>query len=201
MENDICLDFIIELIKVHKTEADTVCSGDTRIRGTHYLLGQIIRQYAIPDANHYVSVAAMKLWSELSDENIWNYVYTNTFVCKKDVSLPKYVGSEKKPRETANYSAGDKIQFKSVFHDEHIISVQEILRQLDAIPASELNHENVKRILDSIVICRILKSEDKNLPHVRKPTFEENYELIYKTNGVELINDADSYSKRTRKDL
>lgn len=35
----------------------------------------------------------------------------------------------------------------------------------------KINYENVKKILDSIVVCRILKAEDKQLKHKRYPTF------------------------------
>ena len=143
--------------------------------GAHYLLGQVIRQYAIPDANHYISEAAGKLWVSISDDNIWNYVYVDKFEIKCDYVLPRYVGSEKDPREKEkSYQKGDKVKFNSVFHDEHIISIKEIINQLDSIPKDELNYDNVKSILDKMTICRILKKEDKTLPHKRFDNFDDN---------------------------
>lgn len=201
MATDICLDMIISLIKAHKTEENTVSSGTSSIRGAHYLLGQLIRQYAIPDENHYISEDAKKLWSEISDDNIWNYVYTNKFELKADHKLPHFVGAEKHPRTQAVHKKGEKIEFKSVFHDEHIISIKEIIRQLDDIPDSNLNYVNVKKILDSIVICRILKEQDKLLDRKRYPTFKENYDKVYKPQGVILVKASKEYSKRIRKDL
>ena len=200
MQNDICLDFIIALIKVHKTERNSVVDGTSCIRGAHYLLGQIVRQYAIPEKNYYISKKAKALWDQISDENIWNYVYTDKFLMKQDYKLPRYVGAEKTPRETKVFKKGEKVEFKSVFHDEHIISIKEILNQLDEIPKNDLNHDSVKKILDSIVICRILKEEDKNLARKRYNTFKENYEKVYKPQGVVLINAANEYSKRHRID-
>ena len=191
MERDVCLDMIISLIQAHET-----C-----LRAAHYLLGQIVRQYSIPAENRYISSAAKALWEKLSDENIWEYVYVDKFVCKRDCVLPRFVGAEKKARETKAYKKGDKIEFKSVFHDEHIISVQVILQQLYALKGKDLNYENVRKILDSIVICRILKEEDKRLPHKRYATFEENYEEIYKKNQVFLECAAAEYLKKNRKDF
>ena len=202
MERDVCLDMIISLIQAHETGEDSVVSGPTCLRAAHYLLGQIVRQYSIPAENRYISSAAKALWEKLSDENIWEYVYVDKFVCKRDCVLPRFVGAEKEAREkTKAYKKGDKIEFKSVFHDEHIISVQVILQQLYALKGKDLNYENVRKILDSIVICRILKEEDKRLSHKRYATFEENYEEIYKPNQVFLESASAEYLKKKRKDF
>lgn len=200
METDICLDMIISLVKAHKTN-NTLSSGTTSIRGSHYLLGQIIRQYAIPEENHYISKEAKKLWSELSDDNIWNYVYTNKFELKADHELSHFVGAEKTPRPSVKHKKGEKIEFRSIFHDEHIISIEVITKRLYGLSDAELNYENVKKILDSIVVCRILKEEDKKLERKRYPTFKENYDKVYKTEGVLLEKASKEYSKRIRKDL
>ncbi len=201
MCKDVCLDMIISLIKGHKQGHNSVLSGSSRIRGAHYLLGQVVRQYGIPDNNHYISKEAKLLWNKLSDDNIWNYTYTNPVVLKDDITLPKYVGAEKKPRENRAYRKGDRLEFNSVFHDEHIISIKEIIRQLDSIPDEALDYDHVKRVLDSIVICRILKEEDKKLQRRRFATFEDNYNRIYVQKNVILENDAEEYVKRSRIDL
>lgn len=201
MRKDICLDMIICLLKAHRTEENAIYSDSSCIRGAHYLLGQVVRQYAIPEENYYISEKANNLWKKISNDNIWNYVYTNKFVITDKCSLPKYVGAEKNPREIKEYQKGEKIEFNSVFHDEHIISIEVIIKQLDAIPKEKLDYDSVKKILDSIVICRILKEEDKKLQHKRFDTFKENFEKIYEPNGIILQNAREEYMKRNRKDI
>lgn len=200
MATDICLDMIISLIKAQKTD-NTLSSGKSSIRGAHYLLGQIIRQYVIPDKNHYISKEAKKLWSELSDDNIWNYIYTNPFELKADHELSHFVGAEKTPRPSVKHKKGEKIEFRSVFHDEHIISIEVITKRLCNLSDAELNYEKVKEILDSIVICRILKEEDKKLPRKRYQTFEDNRDKVYKPQGVIIEEAYEEYKNRTRKDI
>lgn len=200
MKNDICLDMIISLLKGIKQGHNSVISGSSRIRNAGYLLGQMVRQYAIPNENHWISKEAKQLWARISDDNIWNYTYTNRFTVKADIILPKYVGAEGRPRGEIQYKKGEKVEFKSIFHDEHIISIEVIIKQLKDVPEEELSYNKVKSILDSIVVCRILKEEDKKLQRKRYATFDENYERIYKPNEVICENAADEYSKRKNKD-
>lgn len=197
MARDICLDIIISLIKADKTEEKVLYGSECSIKGVHYLLGQVIRQYSIPNNNYYISEAAKKLWKNISDDNIWNYVYKDRFELKCNYKLPKYVGANKTPEEV-EYNKGTKVEFRSIFHDEHIIPICKIIDQLEAIDIKDLNYEKVKGILDRIVICRVLKSEDRKLPsspNKRFSTAEKNIENVYKPLGINPIPAFEDYSK------
>ena len=78
MENNVVLDIIIEFVKAvkgAKKEIASVVNGkEYKIKAAGYLLGQIIRQYNIPEDHYYISVAAENKWNELSNKNIWDFI-------------------------------------------------------------------------------------------------------------------------------
>lgn len=152
-----------------------------------YITGQLVRDVILPDENYYVSEKAKELWESMSDDNIFDVMFTQTFKVKRDVDLPQYVGSAKEPREIKHFSAGKSVQYRSVFHDEHIVPVVHVVDKLYDLSLEELTPENVEKILLTLVICKILKEEDRKLPRKRFETFQENYDKVYKPNGITLI--------------
>ena len=94
---------IIEFVKAVKSakkekEIVSVINGkEYKIKAAGYLLGQIVRQYNIPEDHYYISVAAENKWKELSNENIWDFVYRDSITCTSEVpvSVKKYKNQEK----------------------------------------------------------------------------------------------------------
>ena len=103
MENNVVLDIIIEFVKAVKSakkekEVVSVINGkEYKIKAAGYLLGQIVRQYNIPEDHYYISVAAENKWKELSNENIWDFVYRDSITCTSEVPIcvEKYKNNEK----------------------------------------------------------------------------------------------------------
>ena len=170
---NIVLDIIIEFVKGLKSKDGAI---ETNVNGKgyyihscKYLLNQILRQWHTPKERYYVSKRAMELWKKLSNDDIGNYYYNNKVTCEFDepVEVCIYKGSSNNFVKHV-LKKGDKFQFNSVFHEEHIVPISVIMEQLCNL--QELNYKNVEEILNKISICRILKEEDKvlNANHSKK---------------------------------
>ena len=189
MENNVVLDIIIEFVKAvkgAKKEIVSVVNGkEYKIKAAGYLLGQIIRQYNIPEDHYYISVAAENKWKELSNENIWDFVYRDSITCTSEVpvSVKKYKNNEKDPTKDV-IKNGENFIFRDIFHDEHIIPIRVIIENL--LKLDTLTYENVEKILNQIYICRILKSEDRNIkPKSNRPfDFEIVKKQIYEPQNI-----------------
>lgn len=178
MEKNTVLDIIIEFVSAVKSsnEITSVVDGqEYKIKAAGYLLGQIIRQYNIPEDHYYISVAAEKKWNELSNKNIWDFVYRYSITCTSEVpvSVKKYKNNEKEPTKDV-IKNGENFIFRDIFHDEHIIPVKVIVEKL--IHLEELTYENVEKILDNIYICRILKEEDRKIKEKSNRPFD--FEIV-----------------------
>ena len=153
MENNVVLDIIIEFVKAvkgAKKEIVSVVNGkEYKIKAAGYLLGQIIRQYNIPEDHYYISVAAENKWKELSNENIWDFVYRDSITCTSEVPIcvEKYKNNEKTATK-AEIIKGQNFIFRDIFHDEHIIPIRIIIENL--INLEELCYQSVEKVLSNI---------------------------------------------------
>ncbi len=190
MEKNVVLDLIIEFVKAVNTKNKIVSKNDNKehiIGNTKYLLGQIIRQYEIAEDHYYISSAAEDLWRKLSTEDIWKYKYRASVKCSsiEPVCVKKYKNNENNSTEE-EVKNGEKFIFRDVFHDEHIIPIKVIIDKL--MNLKELTYPNVEAVLDQIFVCRILKSEDREIPQKSKRPFdfERIRKKIYADCGIEL---------------
>ena len=163
--------------------------GGRIIWGVDYLLGQTLRQIDVPKDRKHLSNAAKEKWIELGlkEDDIWNYNYQDQVSCNlsKTVVVDEYVGASKIPKKPQTELIGDcEFKFKNVFHDEHIVPINDILEELFKIPKEQLSHDIISEYLDKIHVCRILKSEDRKIHpkynRGRDLDFKRIYEEIYK---------------------
>ncbi len=128
--------------------------------GVSYLLNQTIRQLWLPKEHYLVSVKAQDLWDRITDGDIRDYFYRDRVKVKCDSKLPYYIGNAKKPSEYWTYKKGKTFSYRSVFHDEHIVPVDTIVKEL--LNLETITPETVKSVLDKIYICKMLKEEDRS---------------------------------------
>ena len=194
MGSDQVRDIIIPLIKASKekgTKNDKHIKGDgIEIINCSYLLNQLLRNILIPEENYHISKAADKLWKSLTSSDIKDYGYDETFICDMISDfreLPFYKGNENNP-EMRTVTKDTKIKYNNVFHNEHVIPIKIIIRQLQACDLDD--YDAVKKILNSIHICRITKEEDKKLKQKsnREGGFDDIVKGLYKNNGIELVD-------------
>lgn len=171
--------------------------GGRIIWGVDYLLGQIFRQIDVPKERKHLSIGAINKWKELgfNEEDIWKYNYQVLVSCNlsKKVVIEEYIGSSSKPKEPKTELTGNcKFKFRNVFHDEHIVPINDILEELFKISKEQLTYEKISEYLDKIHICRMLKSEDRNIhPKYNRGCdldFKRVYDEIYKKCGVTILD-------------
>lgn len=159
MENEI-LDIIISLINGVKAGGHIESDGQI-LWGSKYLLNQTIRQYSQPNDHYFISEKALDLWNKITSEDIMSKYYRDRVILDKTdgtITLKCYKGNSKHFTEwTPN--KGDGLTYRDVFHDEHIVPVKMIIKELIAL--EHPNYENVKEILGKIRVCKMLKEEDK----------------------------------------
>ena len=169
-----------------------------------YLLGQILRQ--IPVTKKYVSNAAQELWNQLTDEDIWKYNYQDKVqvpVKNQKTIVYRYSGAS---NNASVGSVGKDFIFRDVFHDEHIIPIAVIIKELLNLKNSEITPEKVAEIIDKICICRITKEEDRKIKprYKRSPKLSEAYETAYKPKKViitSLENELKNQKEKNNEDL
>ena len=164
--------------------------GVNRLWGAKYLLGQILRQYRIKEDHIFISVAADKLWREITDgkEKIENYHYTMDVPVHKECKLNLYKGAAKEPFEKEKaFAPTNTFQYRQVFHDEHVIPIEDVIQKL--ISLETLNYENVQNILNNIYMCRMLKSENIGLSHKGRPwSVVDTIRTIYHEKNIEIVD-------------
>lgn len=193
MENNIVIDIIIVFVKALKSNA--VIFNDNykqyKIHSPKYLLNQILRQYEIADDHYLLSKKAEQLWEKITNEDIKNYHYRNTVFCENDEPIKvKIFKNNSNIFEEKILNKKDKFVYNDIFHNEHIIPIEIIIEQLTLLEnQNKLNYENVKNVLDSIYVCRMLKEEDRRIKYKYKRPFNLNYILdnIYKEAGIEIF--------------
>ena len=183
MEQNRIFDIIINLligIKNHDRLTETTDSGEVlTVTQCKYLLNQTIRQYQIPKDHYFVSEAALELWRKIRRDSIFNYTYRDSVVKTIDepVWIDKFNGSRKEPYQSLYLNRGESFTFNDVFTDEHIVTVSDIIKELKALPSYD--YTEIKKVLDKIYICKVLKEEDHNIKN--KHTRPTDYQLVINT--------------------
>ena len=170
--NDTVLDMIILYVRAIKENRGVIIGksdGKTiEIHNAKYLLNQTIRQVGIPKDKYMISEAAQNKWAEITDESIEKYFYQEKVVCTNDgpITIDLYRGNEKESHTTRELKKGDSFNYREVFSNEHMIPVSMLIDKL--ISFDDLSYKNILETLDSIHICRLLKSEDKRIKRKSK---------------------------------
>lgn len=187
MDQNRVLDLIIFWIKGIKNNfilSDKFEDENLSIGNCGYLLGQTLRQYAVPEDHYFVSDEAYKLWLKIRTDSIFNYTYRDKIVKNNDdvVFIDKYKGSERKPyQENVQLSIGDSFIFNDVFTDEHVVPINIIIKEL--ISLQIYDYPSVKNILDKIYICKMLKGEDYRIAKRSKRSI--NYEEVINNDYID----------------
>jgi hypothetical protein len=194
MGDNIVLDLIIAFIKGKKASDKNVTYLDKEkeytIHNADYLLPQIIRHYNVPPNRYRLSKKAKEKWTELTlyGENINNYYHRESIECKNNgITVKMYKGAEHEGI-TKVLNKGDKFTYNDVFHNEHMIPINKIIKKLEELP--ELTYDSVSDILDKIWVCRILKEEDRAIESKysinRSMDIDEVIKTAYK--DIELVD-------------
>ena len=156
--------------------------------GADYLLGQVVRQYYIDESRYYISQKAKSLWDSISRDDIWKYSYRDIVKCQNrdGIEVKEYVGASSR-FTTRILEEGTTFVFNNVFHDEHIVPICAIVKELQTL--SNPNYENVSAVLEKLCVCRMLKEEDRSIAarYKRPNSFDEIIDTIYKKSNIELI--------------
>ena len=151
-----------------------------KLWNTHYLLGQVLRQYDIPMERCFVSNEAKNLWKKLGiKDDINSFFWKEKLNCNCEKVLVKcYVGSNNK-YENKEISTNTYLEYRSVFHNEHIIPIDTIKEKLEKLAIEDnLDDDKIEEILNMICICRITKEEDRNI--IKKYNRPDNLLTCYK---------------------
>ena len=162
-----------------------------RLWNTHYLLGQVLRQYDVPLERNYVSKKAKELWHKLGiKEDINNFFWKENLDCNcENVVVKCYTGASNKYEEKT-VSLGTKLEYRSVFHNEHIIPIDLIREELERLAdENNLTDEKIEELLNKICICRITKEEDRSIKYKYKRSLDLRtcYNEVYKKTNNEPI--------------
>ena len=186
--NKAIINSILCLLEAHRAISSNPNHNESDLKSLRYLIGQTIRQYDIPAENRHVSVEAKKRWEELTSKCIEDFHYRDLVVCDK-LSKPfhylAYKGASKEGDER-ELPKGETFHFRDMFHEEHIIPVSLILKELTGMQNPRA--ESVEQCLNSMHICVLLKEEDRKLPRTQKRTlsFEENVKNVYGASEITL---------------
>ena len=195
------LDIIIALVKAIKETKEPdekncryyLEDGKNRLWGAKYLLNQVLRQYRIKDDHIFISIAADKLWKEITDGKveIKNYNYTMQIPVHKECTLDLYKGAANIPfKKAKTLKPSDKFQYRQVFHDEHVIPIADIIENL--IKLDDFHYDSVQKILNNIYMCRMLKTENIQLNKGNRNKRDWNViktveEIYKKLHGIEIV--------------
>lgn len=190
MKNEAIIKSIITLLDAYnKTLSDKSNQGKRNSNSLKYLINQSIRQYDIPSDNWHVSKAAITLWEDLTNSKIEDYHYNDKVICdkqKKTKSIKLYKGANGKGTYK-KLSLGDSFKFNAIFHEDHVIPVSLILKEI--VNSKSINYSSIKENLEKMHICVILKEEDRKLGRTKERYLDYNktIEDVYNKNGVELF--------------
>lgn len=146
-KSNIVLDLIINFVKAINIGVFYDKNKSYKINSPKYLLNQILRQIDIPENNYYISQKAKQKWAELSKDDIKNYTYQKIAYCDNEnfVNVKCYKNN-RKSFEEKKLTKGEKFIYKDIFHDEHIIPIDVIIKQLCNLEYNnKLNYNNVKK--------------------------------------------------------
>ena len=182
------LNLIINFVKA--INEGTFKDNNYQINSPRYLLNQILRQIQLPESNYFISERAKQKWLELSKENIKNYYYQKHVLCENNnpviVKCFKSNSNNFAKKELVN---GNKFVYKDVFHDEHMIPIDIIIKKLcEFYLSGQLNYNNVEQTINNIYICKMLKEEDRNIKIKYNRPFELDKVIqnIYLPAGIKI---------------
>ncbi len=188
MEHNIVIQLIIELVKASKAGNCYEENGE-RLYNPSYLLNQTLRQYGLQKEQYFISEKAGALWKVLTTQDIMKFSYHDQVQCDRanGILVKEYVGNSVS-FTTRSINKDDVITYRSVFHDEHIVPINIIQKELYALKT--LDFDSVKSVLNKIRICKMLKEEDKNT--VNKNNRSSDYRQAiadnYTPKGIACIN-------------
>ncbi|MDD4832604.1 MAG: hypothetical protein PHI78_02900 [Clostridia bacterium] len=94
----------------------------------------------------------------MTNDDIFNYTYTDKVI----ISNPNFFepvdffkGGEKNPCVCKDLHAKNSFAFREIFHDEHIVPINVIIKQLLSMDPT---HENIKSVIGKIGVCKMLKT-------------------------------------------
>ena len=179
--NNYIIDIIIKALKGWEKIGDVT----THISYTD-ILNKTIRHYIIPSKHWCISEKADKLWKSITNENIEQYGYQQVIPCNKADGSQSAVFYKGNSGEGTRKSIPNErpIRYNEIFIIEHVIPVAEIIKQLKKMP--HWTRSNVREILDSMYICRMLKEEDRKITRKSKRGSCFDYILtnIYEPAGI-----------------
>lgn len=171
MEEINALDIIITFLKARKKsriDSEQIVTGyyeneKYNICSAGYLLNQIIRELCLPNDHYLISEQAKELWDKLSSDDINKYFVGRYIVCDKadDTEVSLYKGNSNIPYKVIKVQKNQKIPYNSVFHNEHIVTVNDIINEL--LKLDNPTRKNVSEVLNKIYICRMLKEENSDI--------------------------------------
>ena len=183
------LDFIIYLVK-RKKEIDengkrnlgNLVAWDIN-NSASYLLSQVIRQLKIPDENKFVSERALIEWNKLTNNSgereLKKVQFRDKIISQGEGEHRIYKGNKMEPEAKAQeIKKSEKFVFNDIFHEEHIIPVSVIVEELLQLNNNSLNYEKVEEIIQKIVLCIMLKSENAKLNKVAKSKRPNNIDDV-----------------------
>ena len=125
------------------------------------------------------------MWQQLTTDKMDDYSYQKkvTLIRNEHLSVTTFKGNSKIPYDR-DLAKGDAFAFREVFHDEHIIPIKIIIKQLLELDVP--TEENIVKILSKISICRMLKTEDRSIynSHNRSSDVGKIIETNYLKSGV-----------------
>ena len=181
---------IVVLLKGYQRLKASSNSNKMHISSLKYVLGQTVRAYKVPQKQIFISQAAEKRWNELTNFDINNFDYKQSFRCnrlKQSITCKMYKGSQK-DGQNVQINPNDKVCFNDMFHVDHIVPVKLIMDEL--LKLTQINSQNVSNILQKMYLCRMLKEEDRLLGRTAGRTlcYNNNINNIYKKRGICVID-------------
>ena len=181
---------IVVLLKGYQRLKASSNSNKMHISSLKYVLGQTVRAYKVPKKQIFISQAAEKRWNELTNFDINNFDYKQSFKCdrlKQSITCKMYKGSQKNGKNV-QINPNAKVCFNDMFHVDHIVPVKLIMDEL--LKLTQINSQNVSNILQKMYLCRMLKEEDRLLGRTAGRTlcYNNNINNIYKKRGICVID-------------
>ena len=183
------ISLIITFIEALKTKEGYITGPNGECIGAiKYLLNQTLRNYWIPKEHFLISEAANNLWKTIQSKDMWNVFYKEcvTVESEEPVYLDIYKGASNQFIRRP-FSNGEKFCYKDVFHDDHIVPIDQIIDELVALET--VDDESVKRIIAKIYVCKMLKKEDRELHNkTKRPSnVSDVINGIYSNNGIRVL--------------
>ena len=188
--NEAIIESIIVLLKAYRPLLSEINIDKATLNSLHYLLGQSVRQYDIPLKNYHISQAALERWEQLSTDRIEKYHYRDMVKCDnltKSYRFKLFKGAGKSGTYRKLHPNSSFV-FRDMFHEDHVIPVSLILKEL--IKIKTIDENSIKEQLNKMHICIILKEEDRVLGRTinRTTNFANTIKNVYNPKGILLSN-------------